>query len=44
MVATGSVERVGQCQFDLLGVNDFVAKPVPIRELARRLEVMIRRD
>jgi serine/threonine-protein kinase len=44
MVATGSVDKIGRCQFDLLGVNDFVAKPVAIRELARRLEVMIRRD
>jgi eukaryotic-like serine/threonine-protein kinase len=44
MVATGSVERIGRCQFDLLGVNDFVAKPVQIRDLARLLATMIRRD
>ena len=44
MVATGSVERIGRCHFDLLGVNDFVAKPVQIRELARLLAAMIRRD
>jgi serine/threonine-protein kinase len=44
MVATGSVEKIGRCHFDLLGVSDFVAKPVAIRELARQLGVIIRRD
>jgi serine/threonine-protein kinase len=44
MVATGSVEKIGRCHFDLMGVNDFVAKPVPIRELARQLGLMIRRE
>jgi serine/threonine protein kinase len=44
MVATGSVDRIGKGQFDLLGVNDFVAKPVQMRDLALRLGAMIRRD
>jgi serine/threonine-protein kinase len=44
IVATGSVEQIGRGQFDLLGVNDFVAKPVPIRRLAGLIHAILRRE
>jgi len=43
LVVTGSVEQIGRCQFDVLGVADFVTKPVAMRELARILSSMARR-
>lgn len=42
LVATGSVEKIGRGQFDLMGVNEFVAKPLPIRALAGQLASVIR--
>jgi serine/threonine-protein kinase len=43
LVVTGAVEEIGRCQFDVLGVADFVTKPVALRELARILGGMARR-
>ena len=40
LVVSGQIERVGRWQFDVLGVVDFVAKPVAVRELARVLASM----
>ncbi|MFI5300784.1 MAG: response regulator, partial [Polyangiales bacterium] len=41
VVATGGLEKLGRGHFDLMGVNDFVAKPVPIRALAKQLSAVI---
>jgi serine/threonine protein kinase len=35
LVVSGDIERIGRWQFDILGVVDFVAKPVALRELAK---------
>jgi serine/threonine protein kinase len=43
LVVTGSVEKIGRCQFDVMGVADFVAKPVALRELAKTLGAMAKR-
>jgi serine/threonine-protein kinase len=38
LVVSGKVEEIGRWQFDLMGVMDFVEKPVQIRDLARALK------
>jgi serine/threonine-protein kinase len=40
LVVSGDIERVGRWEFDILGVVDFVAKPVALRELARVVGAM----
>ena len=35
LVVSGSIERIGRWQFDVLGVVDFAEKPIALRELAR---------
>jgi serine/threonine protein kinase len=35
LVVSGSIERLGQWQFDVLGVVDFAEKPIALRELAK---------
>jgi eukaryotic-like serine/threonine-protein kinase len=35
LVVSGSIERIGQWQFDVLGVVDFAEKPIALRELAK---------
>jgi CheY-like chemotaxis protein len=43
LVVTGSVEQIGRCQFDVMGVADFATKPVALRELANILGNMAKR-
>ncbi len=43
LVVTGSVEQIGRCQFDVMGVSDFVTKPVALRDLAKILGNMAKR-
>ena len=35
LIVSGDIERIGRCHFDVLGVVDFVAKPVALRALAK---------
>jgi len=37
VVVSGKIDQIGRWQFDLMGVEDFVAKPVAIRALAAAL-------
>jgi CheY-like chemotaxis protein len=42
LVVSGDIERIGRWQFDVLGVVDFVAKPVAMRALAKVVGAMAR--